>query len=233
MPNPSTDLSQDSISRQTKDYHTVIFDFDGTIAATLEAARVAYNNIASSSGYKQIAPEDIPILREEKLNDILKILGVSKLQAPSLLMKGRALLREELASVPVIEGMKEVLLAMKASSKLIGILTSNSAENVRLFLEANDLSDCIDSIQTTSSLAGKSRCLKRMLKSLEDDGRAQAGVIYVGDEVRDVEACQKVKIDVAAVTWGFNARSALVDAKPSYVVDSPEELLEIVGIANR
>ena len=211
-------------------YHTVIFDFDGTIADTMESARIAYNEIAASSGFKQITPEDIPILREEKLSNILKILGVSKLQAPGLLIKGRALIREKLASIPLIDGMKQVLLDLNASSKIeqIGILTSNSSDNVQLFLEANDLSDCVDFIQSTSTLSGKSKCLKRMIKSSEKDGRGKSGMIYVGDEVRDIESCHKAGTDIAAVTWGFNANTALADAKPSYLIDEPSELLKVI-----
>ncbi len=209
-------------------YHTVIFDFDGTIADTMESARIAYNEIAASSGFKQITPEDIPILREEKLSNILKILGVSKLQAPGLLIKGRALIREKLASIPLIDGMDGVLHSLGLHVKQIGILTSNSSDNVQLFLEANDLSDCVDFIQSTSTLSGKSKCLKRIIKSSEKDGRGKSGMIYVGDEVRDIESCHKAGTDIAAVTWGFNANTALADAKPSYLIDEPSELLKVI-----
>ncbi len=210
-------------------YNTVIFDFDGTIADTLESARIAYNGIALSSGFKQISPEDIPNLREKNLNEILKILGISKLQTPSLLIKGRALIKDKISKIPLIEGMKSILLELRSSSKRVGILTSNSVDNVQMFLEVNQLSDCVNFIQSTSTFSGKSKCLKRIIKVSEGEGNQKSGMIYVGDEVRDVEACQKVGLDVAAVTWGVNARVALLGAKPSYLIEEPAELLRIIG----
>jgi hypothetical protein len=33
--------------------------------------------------------------------------------------------------------------------------------------------------------------------------------LYVGDEVRDIQAAHKAGVAVAAVTWGFNSRDLL------------------------
>ena len=50
-------------------------------------------------------------------------------------------------------------------------------------------------------------------------------VIYVGDEVRDIEAGRKAGIEVAAVTWGLNSRSLLQRYRPTLLVEEPKELL--------
>jgi phosphoglycolate phosphatase len=53
-------------------------------------------------------------------------------------------------------------------------------------------------------------------------------LLYVGDEVRDVNACRKVGIPIVGVSWGLNDHNALVEAEANYVVDTPEELLSLL-----
>ena len=49
-----------------------------------------------------------------------------------------------------------------------------------------------------------------------------------GDELRDVEACKKVGMDMIAVGWGLNAPEALTAAGAN-VAATPEALLGILG----
>jgi HAD-hyrolase-like len=54
-------------------------------------------------------------------------------------------------------------------------------------------------------------------------------ILFVGDETRDIEACQKVGIRIAAVTWGYNSRRSLVAMKPDFVFDDPQELVSLLA----
>jgi hypothetical protein len=56
-------------------------------------------------------------------------------------------------------------------------------------------------------------------------------IIYVGDEDRDIIACQKVKIKNMAVCWGYNAENRLRAVAPDFIVNSPVEILNIL-VAN-
>src|SRR5437763_81487 len=67
--------------------------------------------------------------------------------------------------------------------------------------------------------------LRRILKA---ERISPGEVLYVGDEVRDVEASKKARVTVAAVTWGFHAESLLRDNGADHVVTEPRQLLELV-----
>lgn len=56
-------------------------------------------------------------------------------------------------------------------------------------------------------------------------------ILYVGDEVRDIDAAGSIGMDIAAVTWGFNSKAALVAAEPTYVIEHASELPGLVGEA--
>jgi len=52
--------------------NTIIFDFDGTIANTLESVVKIVNNYTEQFGYKKVTKEDIPYLQGKKPKDILR-----------------------------------------------------------------------------------------------------------------------------------------------------------------
>jgi|GEM_PF-2474752 len=55
-------------------------------------------------------------------------------------------------------------------------------------------------------------------------------ILYVGDEMRDVYACQKLGVHMLGVTWGFNNETALKRAglQEDHLVHNPSELLDKV-----
>ncbi len=105
----------------------------------------------------------------------------------------------------------------------IGLITSNSTDNVILFLKRNEL-DMFDFFYSSTGLWGKTRCLKKMVRSQQLDLK---GILYVGDETRDIEISRKVGVKIASVTWGYNSSQALKKFSPDYLLHAPKELLSI------
>jgi phosphoglycolate phosphatase len=53
-------------------------------------------------------------------------------------------------------------------------------------------------------------------------------IIYIGDEVRDIKACNKVGVDIIFVKWGLDQIHNGNDLKIAYAVSSPDEILSIL-----
>jgi phosphoglycolate phosphatase len=106
------------------------------------------------------------------------------------------------------------------------ILSTNSPANIEKFLKANDINDCFVDIYGDIGLRGKAAGLKKLIKRQK---LAKALCLYIGDEVRDIEAARKVGIKVVAVGWGFNSSQALKMAQPNAVILKPNQLLEVVA----
>jgi len=200
---------------------TVIFDFDGTIADTLQEVRLVVNRLAEEHDFKSVSAEELHEMRKLTLTETMKELGISKLLLPILLAKGTRQLKSKIEGIPLIKGMKEVIDEVKTKANVVGVLTSNSTENVELFLERNGMSGYFDFIKSSTLLSGKSKSLKQIFKKIN---RNASEAIYVGDEVRDIEACQKVGLPIASVTWGFNASEVLKKHRPDYLIDTTEDL---------
>ncbi len=203
---------------------TLIFDFDGTIADTMAAIVRLANKYNATLGIPPLDQDEIEAMRGMSSREILKKHRIPLAKLPYLLIHYQKELGREIDKLGLFPGIREVLLELKSLGVKLGILTSNSTENVEKFLQAREI-EVFDFVHSERNFFGKTRALKHVLK--EEDVRKD-DVIYVGDEARDIEACRKAKVPVIAVSWGFQRRDFLADQGPTYIVDSPDEILEIV-----
>lgn len=204
----------------------IVFDFDGTIADTIDFALNTFNSVAAEFDLPELAEEDRKNVKEKGIREMLNLHKISKLKLTHILLRVKNEMGQSITEMKPIEGMETALRALKELGFSLGILTSNSQENVKEFLAVHNLSDLFDFIYSEKSLFGKSVVIKRMLKQEKIDKNS---IIYVGDETRDIEACQKAGIPIIAVTWGLNGKQALNDAKPDRIAEKPGELLDFAG----
>jgi len=204
---------------------TIIFDFDGTIADTLPLIIEFFNQNAEKFGFKKLGPSEVEGLRNKTVLEIIKEFKISLFRLPFIAKKLRDDLRKKIRDTKLIPEIKEVFFKLKKKGFKIGILSSNSKENIKKFLKANDLL-IFEFIYSESNIFGKGNALKSLLKKLKLNSKE---VVYIGDEVRDIEACKKNGVKIISVTWGFNKKEVLLKNKPDYLINKPEEILKIVS----
>ena len=203
----------------------IIFDFDGTIADTVDALVNIANGLALEFGYAQITPEEFLILRNLTSREIFKYSGIPLFKIPFLLKKVKGELKNKIPELKPIPGITETLLELKDNDSRLGIITSNSKGNVKEFLKINNLDSLFEFVHTGVTIFGKATIINNVLRQKQIKTEE---VIYVGDETRDVEASYKARGKVVGVTWGFNSEEALNKHNPDYLIHHPQELVEIV-----
>lgn len=211
------------------DYRLILFDFDGTLANSLEKGLQHYNVLAEQYGFLPIT--DITAARQMKTKHFFRAHKIPLRRLPRLYKEFTGLQRSYMPEVPLFEGMAEVLRSLARRYRL-GILSSNSAENIRACLHANGVLDLFETVSSHSSIFGKQKSLRKILKSSQVP-RERA--VYVGDEVRDMKAATRARIDGCAVTWGMHSESFLSSEGPRYVARRPADLLAVFsvpGVAN-
>jgi phosphoglycolate phosphatase len=204
----------------------VIFDFDGTLADTLNAIVSISNRLAGEYGYKPTAPEELTQIRNLSSREIVKQSGISLFKLPFLLKRVRADLRNDIQQLNPIVGIKESLIKLQAEGNRLGILTSNSEENVKVFLLKHEMLELFSFIYSETQLFSKHKTLINFIKRNKLNPE---DVIYVGDETRDIEAAKKINSKVIAVSWGFNTKEALAKHNPDFLIHQPSELLDVMG----
>ena len=53
-------------------------------------------------------------------------------------------------------------------------------------------------------------------------------IIYIGDELRDIEACRKTNTPVVSVSWGMNSYESLQEHNPGLVANNAEEAFNMI-----
>jgi phosphoglycolate phosphatase len=207
-------------------HHTLVFDFDGTIADTLGETRLIFNQLATDYGIRQVEEHELDHLRHLTLKQLLTHLQIPKRRVPALISRGTGMMRGNITRLQMIDGMAEVIIELRRHVRCFGILTSNATANVDLFLRTHGLRENFDFISSTSKLTGKAKHLKAIRKTFS---LRHEEMLYIGDELRDVKASQKAGIPIAAVTWGFNSRESLAAEKPDYLFDRPADFLRLLG----
>ena len=107
----------------------------------------------------------------------------------------------------------------------IGIVTGNATLAVENFLLENGIRQYVGVISALDQPGSKSEKILKAKSQLT--GNIIKDAYYVGDSVSDIHAARKASVKSIAVSWGHQSLGRLVNAKPDYVVHSPQELLEI------
>jgi phosphoglycolate phosphatase len=185
-------------------YPLVIFDFDGTLADSFPFFVKAQHALAQRHGFTAIADDRVDALRRLGTRDLLRELKFPTWKVPIVAADFVRMMRGA-PPVPLFPGVADTLRHLRDSGARLGILTSNSVENVRRVLDA-DLMEAIELIDGGAHVLGKHRRIARMLKQAKADA-SQA--IYVGDQVSDGEAAKRVGVAFGAVGWGYSHADTL------------------------
>lgn len=202
---------------------TLLFDFDGTIADTLPTSADIIRSLSAKYGYKPLSNKESEYMRDFTIQEIFKESHVAFYKLPLMVYDVKKELNKHIGGLTVIKGMKAVLEILRKQYHL-AIITSNDKTNVEIFLKNNHV-DFFDSIYTGTTIFGKARLIQGFLKK---NNLQTKEVVYVGDEIRDIEATKKVGVPIIAATWGFNSRKGLARFEPDYIIDSPREILPIL-----
>lgn len=198
----------------------VIFDFDGTIA---DSFGIFVQVVAVLLKRQPLSEAEIADLRKHAMPVVIKKLGVRKWQLPRLVIKGRREVDRRMSGVAPFSGIPEVLERLAEQGYQLSIVSSHAPEGIMAFLDAYELRQFFTDIYGSVGLLSKPKTLKKLQKQ---HGFAAKECVFVGDEVRDVEAAHRAGMHCIAVGWGFNTEETLKGHHPSLLVHTPIELLQ-------
>ena len=210
----------------------VALDFDGTIADSRPFLASFYNRMLSRKfGGKTLEMDDLEILRGLSLRAKMRYLKISTLKLPLFVKAARKALGENITHFPCFAGVKELLQRLRDRGYTLAIISSNRVRTIRRFLKAKEI-ELFDHIYCDrgTSLFVKANTIRRFLRKT---GLSATDVVYVGDELRDIEASRKGGVRIVAVTWGHESARVLRSAEPDFLANTPEDVeravVEVLG----
>jgi phosphoglycolate phosphatase len=200
----------------------IIFDMDGTIADSFDYVA---DFMSHEAGLGPLTKEQKQQLRSLSMGGMAKRLGYHWWDAPRLFFKGRRRMRQAIKNLDAFDGMPELIRKLHAEGHELFVLSTNSLRNVHHFLHTEKIHKYFLEIYGGVGMFGKSTALRQLL---EEQNIEVKHAVYVGDELRDVEAAKSIGLRAVAVSWGFADRNNLRAARPTAMADTPAQLLRIL-----
>jgi len=204
----------------------VIFDFDGTLGNSLPWLRSVVNDVALVYGFKQLNDEEVELLRSMNFADILNYLAVPKWKVPAIAAHVRIKMAESIEEIPLFPGVEDAIKQLAEIDCTLAVVSSNSEPNIRSVLGAG-LSNHMVGFECGVSLFGKSKKLRKVIRNVGRSGNQRT--IYVGDEVRDIDAAKDAGILSTSVTWGYGKSDMLAKKSPDYLIENFDQLFQVVS----
>ena len=202
---------------------TILFDFDGTIADTLQRFIEIADILAKKYHFQQLNISKITEFKNHTLLDLaLNHFKIPWYKIPFIIFDFKKLLAESSHKTELFPEIKNILLKLKLCGFRLGLLTSSPTKSVEIVLEKFRLSNFFEFVTTNASIYHKEKNIQKMINKYHLN---KSDLYYVGDEVRDLRACRKLSIVCVSVSWGFSSRELLQKENPEVILDEPGEIL--------
>lgn len=199
-----------------------MFDSDGTLADTLPCARRILGELADKHGFRRLPEAEMTRLRNASGRDLMRELDIPLRKLPAVVHDVRVLMKRDIQHLSLFPGVDSMLRGLHAKGRQLGVISSNSEENVRHIL-GPELAAMVHRFSCGVSMFGKAPRIRSMVKAMRIEPAAS---IYVGDEVRDAEASQAAKVAFGGVSWGQHTAEGLQAAGATLLFTSPENALK-------
>ncbi len=197
-----------------------IFDFDGTLADTFGLFIEILNKLAPIYRYNSVEVDEIEKLKFLSFSDVLSYLSLRQYKVPFLLRSFRKEMNKKIEHVKLFEGVVKMLNVLEKEDIQIIILSSNSEENIKTVMQDHGI-DFIAHYECGISMLGKKSKLLKIKKMMQaKDSFKDEKFLYIGDEIRDIEASKSAEMSCVAVAWGYNSKESLLEHSPTKLCET-------------
>lgn len=201
----------------------IIFDYDGVLADTLDDLIHFGQQACNQLGVKHtVTQDDLSNLEVMSFATYGRACEVPEHLVDEFVKISLNLFAEKKSPPAIFEGIKEVVQHFSSQHKL-AIVTTNSSQNVKLFLAQHGLSDRFHAVYGVDTPGSKAHKI-----SLARERFGEKSVFMIGDALSDVRAAKEAGVASIAVIWGHQSLETLLRGEPDYVVKSPKELIQVI-----
>jgi pyrophosphatase PpaX len=206
---------------------TVLFDLDGTLVDTLGLILDSYAHVFDLFDIEGIDTAEVRSWIGLALEETFDALDPERTEQMAAAYREYNVGHHDERISPY-PGAAEHLASLAAAGAGVAVVTSKGSQLARRGLE-------ITGMPTIDTVIGKEHTLRHkpdpapLRHALEVLGASAEDAVYVGDAATDLQAAHAAGIEAVGVTWGAGTRPALEAQDPVAVVDSFEELTDLLA----
>jgi phosphoglycolate phosphatase-like HAD superfamily hydrolase len=204
----------------------ILFDYDGVLADTLDDL-IQFGQIACDKlGVKHlVTKDDLNNLEVMSFSTFGRACQVPEHLNADFVEISLTLFAEKETPPHIFAGMSDVIRYFSRDHKM-GVVTTNSSQNVSAFLAQHGLASDIHAIYGVDTAGTKAQ--KIVMAQHQFLENQKENVFMIGDSLSDIRAAKEAMVTSIAVTWGHQSVEILQRGKPNYVVSKPQHLIDVI-----
>ena len=205
-----------------KERNLFLFDFDGVLADSLDLyaeavarclLRIGTPIVKNREDYLTLFDGNFYESMAAKGVDLVAFAGAAKEILPGI----------DYDAMKPFDGLTPVLEALQ-KDHLLAVISSNGFRTISRMLERFGFDRFFEGILGSDFLFSKK---DKIVHALSKYGFDRKRTFYIGDTTGDIVEARAAGVRTVAVTWGWHGRERLVAVHPDFLVDKPEELLQL------
>ena len=210
----------------------VIFDFDGTLAHTLDDIASAVNEVLVQF---QFAPQDRDTIRAMIGNGLAVLLQRATGSNDSAIVGAMVdqyrpiYLAEMLNATRLYDGIASMLDGLAEAEVPMSVLSNKPHEFTAPLCDSLLTRWPFVCMEGADDRFAKKPDPEKALHICERMGVSPSECLFVGDSAVDVMTGRNAGMNSIAVTWGYRDRAELTRAEPLRIVNSPDQLGAIIA----
>ena len=209
-------------------YQYLLFDLDGTLTNPKEGITKSVQYALRHFGVEVADPDTLtPYIGPPLIPSFMEFHGLTQEQA----LEALQIYRRRFASVglfenEVLEGVPEMLHALKQAGRFVAVASSKPEAYVLRILEHFDLLQYFDEVVGASMDEKRSAKKDVIEEALHRMGKTPGDhdILMIGDRIHDVEGAQLCGLDSIGVYTGFAPEGELEEAGATYVFHTIKDM---------
>lgn len=215
--------------------HCVIFDLDGTLLNTLDDLCDSTNYALKQFGYPERTLDEVRHFVGNGVKKLIERAIPDGINNPDFEECLRVFKEHYAANMynktAPYDGILELLKELRLKGIHTGVV-SNKFDSAVKQLCKKFFGDLVQVAIGENEEKGvrKKPAPDSVFKAMNELKVSIEEVIYVGDSETDVQTAKNAEIDCIGCAWGFRSKDILKHEGAKYIIDSPQEILKIVGV---
>ena len=199
-----------------------LFDFDGVLVDSLEVyerrvklclEKIGRPIVQSRNDFLELFDDNFYQGIIKKGIDLAEFMNTSR----SMPTKGEYEQMTPFAPIfPVLAELKK--------NNILTVVSSNISHVIHAILSKYGFNGCFREVMGADFGYSKEEKILHALKSFQME---KGKTFYVGDTVGDIKEARMAGVKTVAITWGWHTKDKLETANPDYLIEVPDDLLEI------
>lgn len=214
----------------------VLFDLDGTLIDSAPDLAGAGNEVRQRRGLPPLPLERFRPMTGAGARGMLSValdIGPGEASYEALREEFLAAYEARMTrDTHVFPRVQPVLAALDAAGRPWGIVTNKASRFAAPVVQAMGLAERAGVLVCGDTTARAKPYPDPLLEAARRLGRPPAQCVYVGDDLRDVQAGRAAGMATVAAAWGYLGEGpAIGDWGADHVIREPAELLQLLGLA--